>query len=321
MNKLSRKFVCVTLVALQTAFVLSACSPGGNTSPDGSNNQGNTNNGSSVGAPTNSAGDSTTGDSTPGDSTTGDSATGSSTNVDSIPTDWEISAHARTYVVDNKGENSACTLCHSPTNFIPTIDEVPDSCFICKFELSEPPPLTAQDIWEGIPCRICHEPDRKGNIPAEFSWLEVPILEQYAEAATSTDLCVKCHKQVDLPGHKPQSELTNAHADILCTDCHNAHNLEASCSTGGCHDDILDSGSSIAGHDDDHQNVSCIACHQAGGLASGMSDDSGIWIPLISITSVSGAAELVPYSSHNIVKESACDSCHFSGNPWSLNIH
>jgi hypothetical protein len=311
--KYSNLFICVIL-ALLAALVLSACSPGGNPSPDESVNQGNSNNGSSSGAPTNPAGNS---NNSAGATNIPAVAT---MDVDAIPSAWESSAHAHTYVVNKAGENSACTKCHSPTNFIPTVDEVPESCFICKFELSEPPPLTAQDIWDGIQCKICHEPGKKGVIPAEISWLEVPILEEYAEVDSSSELCLKCHVQVDLPGHKPQVDLANAHADMVCTDCHNAHDLQASCSASGCHDDVLASGNSIAGHDTDHQNVSCIACHQAGGIPNGMDDSSGQWLPLIQIKAVDGSNQLIPYASHNIVTDSACETCHFSGNPWKLSV-
>ncbi|MFC2028882.1 hypothetical protein ACFLTX_03035 [Chloroflexota bacterium] len=317
MSKNSNLFICVTL-ALLAAITLSACSPGGNPSPGDQANQGNSNNGSSSGAPTNTGGGSTTGSdtTTSGDSTAGDD----STSVDSIPTDWQISAHAQTYVLDGVGENSACTKCHSPLNFIPTVDEIPQSCFICKFEVSEPPPLTAQDVWQNIQCKICHEPDNKGNIPAEYSWLEVPILEQYAEVSSSSELCLNCHIQIDLPGHKPQVDLANAHAAMLCSDCHNSHSLKADCSSSGCHDNVMSSGGSIAGHDTDHQNVSCIACHQVGGLPDGMDDASGQWLPLLEISVVDGSTELLPYASHDISRQSACDTCHFSGNPWDLSI-
>ena len=299
MSKYSSLFICVTL-ALLASIWLSACSPGGNPSPSEPANQGNSNNGSSSGAPTNTAATAVV-------------------DVDAIPADWEISAHANSYVVDGAGENRNCTKCHSPVNFIPTIDEIPESCFICKFELSVAPATTTQDVWENIQCKICHEPDNKGNIPAEYSYLEVPVLGEYLEVASSSELCLMCHIQVDLPGHKPQVDLANAHADMVCTDCHINHDLSATCSTSGCHDDAIAEGNTIAGHDQDHQDVSCVACHQAGGIPHGMDNSSGKWIPLIEVTAVDGSTELLTYASHNIVKESACETCHYSGNPWNLS--
>lgn len=302
------------ILALLAALVLSACSPGGNPSPDELGNQSNTNNGSSRGAPTNPAGNTTD----PAGAETIPAA--ATVDVDAIPASWEISAHAHTFVVDRAGENSACTQCHAPANYIPPVDEIPQSCFICKFEVTDPPPLTSQDIWENIQCKICHEPDRKGNFTAEYSWLEVPILEQYAVVNSSSELCLMCHKQVDLPGHKPPVDLANAHADMVCTDCHNAHDLQSSCAASGCHDDVLASGNSIAGHDTDHQNVSCIACHQAGGIPYGMDDSSGQWLPLIQMKAVDGSNQLLAYASHDIVRDSSCITCHFSGNPWGLSV-
>jgi hypothetical protein len=312
-SRFTNLFICAILTLL-AALVLSACTPGGNQSPDEPGNQSNTNNGSSSGAPTNPAG-------SPTNSAGATNIPAVATmDVDAIPAAWEISAHANTYVVNGAGENSACTQCHAPANYIPPVDEIPQSCFICKFEVTDPPPLTSQDIWENIQCNICHEPDRKGNITAEYSWLEVPILEQYAEVNSSSELCLMCHKQVDIPGHKPQVDLANAHADMVCTDCHNAHDLQASCSTTGCHDDVIGSGNSIEGHDDDHQNVSCNACHQSGGLPFGMAEVDGQWVPLVENKAVDGSSQLVPYDSHDIVKESDCKTCHFSGNPWGLKV-
>jgi len=314
--------ICVTLLALLTAFVLSACSPGGVSSPDGANNQENT--GDQVSSTSNQNDSLTQNTPDNGDSSSGGepvATEGSVDMIDMIPSYWQVSAHAQTYVVNADGENSACTQCHAPVNYVPPLDEIPDSCFVCKFEVSVPPPLIDQDVWTNINCNICHETDRKRNILPEYKWLEVPILLEYAEVATSTELCLKCHVQSDLPGHKPQPNLANAHADMVCSDCHDAHNLEAGCSTGDCHADVLAGGETIEGHDQDHQLVSCVACHQTGGLPFGMTDDSGEWLPLISITPIGSDPDLVTYSSHDIVRESACDRCHFSGNPWDLNIY
>ena len=52
---------------------------------------------------------------------------------------WEISAHASSFVVDNEGNNNPCSRCHAPMNWMPTLDDIPESCQACKFELETPP--------------------------------------------------------------------------------------------------------------------------------------------------------------------------------------
>ena len=71
----------------------------------------------------------------------------------------------------------------------------------------------------------------------------------------------------------------------------------------------------IAGHDEDHTQVSCSACHDADGLEIDYVEDLGIWTTLIA---AGDGNDLRPYTSHNIVLESPCDRCHFPGNPWDL---
>ena len=240
------------------------------------------------------------------------------TDPDAIQSLWQASPHAQTYVVDSGGNNSSCTRCHAPVNYVPALEEIPESCFMCKFELTEPPPLTAEDIWANIQCNVCHELDKKGKAKPEYSWLEVAAVGQYAEVDSTTELCLKCHVPVDMPGHKPVIELLNAHMDMVCTNCHDAHSVEATCSTSGCHEGILLAVPAIPGHDAYHQEVTCIACHDAGGLEVGPDDASGDWLAFVTITSVDGGSIRVPYASHNISKESSCTRCHYAGNPWQL---
>ncbi|MEE9599032.1 MAG: hypothetical protein V3V66_01080, partial [Anaerolineales bacterium] len=70
---------------------------------------------------------------------------------------WETSAHANAYVVDSEGKNNSCAQCHAPMNWMPTIDDIPESCLACKFELETPPPFISEDEWFHIPCLVCHE--------------------------------------------------------------------------------------------------------------------------------------------------------------------
>ena len=293
-----KRILYVSLATLIFLAALTACKAGGEDGLpiDDDNQQGPSISGSPIGTPP---------------------TTDVPLDADAISTLWQASSHAQTYVVDGNGENSACTRCHAPINYVPTVDEIPESCFVCKFELTTPPPLTEMSVWESIPCKVCHELDKKGNAESEMKWLESAAAGLYEDVDTSTELCLKCHIQVNIPNHKPEIMLSAAHADLLCADCHDAHSVEATCSNSGCHEDIL-STPEISGHDTSHEKVSCIACHDASGFEVGVDEESGEWLTFTAIELADGESALVPYASHNISKEAACDRCHFSGNPWNL---
>lgn len=230
---------------------------------------------------------------------------------------WESSPHADSFVLNEEGANSTCARCHAPVNWIPSMDDVPAACLTCKFELTDPPPLIPESEWEHIPCRVCHEEDRRGNLDPAYAWLEIAQLGEYADVDTPTELCLKCHNEIDLPDHA-LSTLGGAHADYECTQCHDAHDTVASCTAAGCHDDVIDPASPIPGHDEDHQAVSCVACHDADGLEVGPVEESGLWMTFFTVLSPEGEASVIPFTSHNTVLEAPCERCHFAGNPWGL---
>ncbi|MBC8496275.1 MAG: hypothetical protein ISS57_02695 [Anaerolineales bacterium] len=232
---------------------------------------------------------------------------------------WVSSPHADAFVLDVAGNNNTCAQCHAPVNWLPSMDDLPESCFACKFELEDPPPLIPESEWVSIPCNVCHKVDKKDNILPEYAWLEIAPLGEYAEVATTTELCQKCHREIDLPEHE-LVQLGAAHADYVCTDCHNAHDTMASCGAVDCHADadVIEPATPLAGHDEDHQLVSCVACHDADGLEVGLSEDLGLWTTFAQGSSGEGAAPIA-YASHNIVLEAPCERCHFADNPWGLS--
>ena len=71
---------------------------------------------------------------------------------------------------------------------------------------------------------------------AEVGWLDMlqtmPGEDMYYdEVSSNADLCEKCHRDTDTSLYG--RDLDPAHADTQCTDCHDAHSLEASCDD--CH--------------------------------------------------------------------------------------
>jgi len=228
---------------------------------------------------------------------------------------WQSSPHADSFVLDANGMNSTCARCHAPVNWLPSIDDMPESCFACKFEIEQPPPLIPETDWVHIPCKVCHIEDNKGNIQPEIAWLEIAQIGEYAEVGTTTELCQKCHSAIDLPEHEVV-QLGGAHAAYACTDCHDAHGTVANCGAAGCHEEVIEPATPIPGHDADHQAVSCVACHDAGGMQVGPNEEMGLWTTFV-LPEAEGAATAL--TSHNTVLEAPCERCHFSENPWGLS--
>jgi hypothetical protein len=234
-----------------------------------------------------------------------------SDDPDVIQKMWEGSPHADTFIVSAAGENNSCSSCHSRYNFIPTIDEIPEECFACKFEVDDPEPFIPEKYWMHVDCMNCHRIDKK-KVEPEIAWLEFALIEEYSEVASVTELCDKCHLAANISEHV-SVVVGGDHPNYQCTECHNAHDTRASCSGAGCHEGTLTQEPAVPGHDADHASVACVACHDADGLEVGFVEELGIWTTLIAT-----GAETRPYTSHNIVLEALCERCHFPGNPWEL---
>jgi hypothetical protein len=238
---------------------------------------------------------------------------------------WETSAHANAYVVDSEGKNNSCAQCHAPMNWMPTIDDIPESCLACKFELETPPPFISENEWFHIPCLVCHEENKKEIIQPEITWLEIPALEEYVSVETPTELCLKCHDTDDVAEHG-MVIVGGDHKDMQCTECHLPHSTEVSCISGDCHPDVFTAADAVPGHDEAHMNVSCAACHDSAGWEVGPDEESGNWTTYspwsheIKIGEADSIIEtgVIPFTSHEIVLEASCDRCHFTQNQWGL---
>lgn len=234
-----------------------------------------------------------------------------------IQAGWQASPHANTFILDAEGQNNTCARCHAPINWKPAMDELPESCFACKFEVEDPPPLIPESEWENIPCKVCHSLDKKGNVQPEYAWLEIAPLDEYAKVASPTELCLKCHAPTEIPGHA-NVVLGGAHANYECTGCHSAHDTTASCDAVGCHSDVISPAAPIPGHDADHEIVTCVACHDGSGMEVGPEADSGYWTTF-AVGPADTSGNKVAFTSHNVVLEARCDRCHYADNPWGLS--
>ncbi len=219
---------------------------------------------------------------------------------------WLAGQHADTYVVAADGTNSTCNQCHDPLNYIPSMDDMPASCTVCKFEVKPPPPLIEPANAHSVDCKVCHQVDRNGIVQADVRWLEAPAIEQYAKVSSNSQLCQNCHSGAETEGHA-DVVVSGAHADagLECTDCHDSHALTASCGASGCHETLKET----PGHDTDHAIVHCVACHDSSEMAVGADEArDGLWV-----TFAGGEGqELFPYLSHALTSEVSCNrsGCH-----------
>ncbi|MBP8972840.1 MAG: hypothetical protein KBH93_03100 [Anaerolineae bacterium] len=215
---------------------------------------------------------------------------------------WLAGQHADTYVVAADGTNSTCNQCHDPINYIPSMDDMPASCTVCKFEVKPPPPLIEPANAHSVDCKVCHQVDRNGTVQADVRWLEVAAIEQYAKVSSTSQLCQNCHIGAEVEAHA-DIVVSGVHADLVCTDCHDSHALTASCGASGCHETLEET----PGHDANHARVHCVACHDASGMSVGPDDArDGQWV-----TFAGGEGEEpFPHLSHALAREVNCDRCH-----------
>lgn len=283
------------ILALGLGISLSSCDGSGDTAPGQATQPGSTSPGAT---------------SDPSDPGTTPPTEAAADDPDLIQAKWESSSHANTFVVTEGGVNSKCARCHAPFNFIPTMDDMPESCATCKFEVDPPPPFTSEADWIDIECKVCHK-FKRDKIEPGFAWLEIAPIEEYAEVSTSTELCDKCHLAEEVEDHFSVFVMGD-HSGYLCTDCHDAHDTTATCSNSGCHEGTLEA--ELPGHDDAHTAVSCMACHDSGEMEIGILEDTGTWFTFLLETE----GGLIPAASHNILLEAPCERCHFEENPWGL---
>lgn len=266
---------------------------------------------------------------------------------------WQTSPHANTYDL-GKGPNTYCARCHSPRNWDPqAIIDPPPNCVSCKFSFEASPrlaqnnPLVPQEEWQNIRCNTCHEVTDGIASNAVVWWNQAT--NQYEPVDDSRALCGKCHTDTETLRHQRTLGL-KAHADFTCTTCHDAHNTTASCGQSECHSEIVQNtgfvsapatppgghpeqitgfcggpachatATQVAGgeqmiHGSVHAMVTCVACHDAGGLEVGPFEN--IWTTWRT-TELLGRANREPYQSHTLQKQVDCARCHFEGNPWGL---
>lgn len=197
-------------------------------------------------------------------------------------------------------------------------------------------------------CEKCHT-TKEGAVAKQLAWTDGST-GQMEVISSPNKLCGKCHAdQVIRSGSLDTTQL--AHIDFECTNCHNAHNLQASCTESTCHTSIRyffslriempanhtgkgDPNSPMCGgstchdlarqvantpiyHHPIHRNVPCYVCHDVSGMVVIM-DGEQSWITVLDPGQDNGA-KLLPQISHTIGLQVQCEKCHYTDNVWTLN--
>lgn len=196
-------------------------------------------------------------------------------------------------------------------------------------------------------CEKCHT-TKEGAVAKQLAWTDGST-GQMEVISSPNILCGKCHAdQVIRSGSLDTTQL--AHVDFECTNCHNAHNLQASCTESTCHTSIQyflslriekpanhtglgDPDSYMCGgtlchdlfkqvvntpvyHQPLHRNVPCYVCHDVSGMVVIM-DGEQSWITALDPGQGNGTEQ--PQVSHTIGLEVQCSKCHYTNNAWALN--
>jgi hypothetical protein len=251
--------------------------------------------------------------------------------ITAIRSCWEQGPHADTYDLEH-GPNTYCARCHSPRNWDPvaTIDP-PPNCVSCKFSFESEPrvaagnPLVPPEEWQSIGCEICHL-QHDGQVESGIAWLNVTT-GFHESVSGATELCEHCHLDEGMILHKRALGET-VHVDFSCADCHDAHDATASCTAVGCHEEVdmtvappeaplaVQLYPAIA-HSVEHQNVLCVACHDASGLEVGHLEGGSTWVTFRNRFFLERMTTDI-YQSHNLQKNVDCARCHYPDNPWML---
>jgi hypothetical protein len=175
---------------------------------------------------------------------------------------WESGPHADTYDLE-KGPNTYCAKCHSPTNWdVAAKIDSPPNCVSCKFTSEPEPriakgnPLVPESEWKDIGCEVCHVVN-DGIAEAGIGWLN-PTTGYHETVTNVTELCEKCHLDNQTLRHKIDLG-ESAHADFDCVQCHDPHSVRASCTD--CHSAITNTTTASINHPSAKSDDECRSCH------------------------------------------------------------
>lgn len=230
--------------------------------------------------------------------------------------EWENSQHADTYVLGDVNNNE-CARCHSPRDWTPVKSEdMPDSCSSCKFTVPQPEMVSEAD-WNAVQCDSCHR-IVDGEVSPDIMWFNAAKAtgfgdedDPYEVVASETELCQKCHYDYG-PYLYSRDFGESAHVELQCTDCHDSHTLQATCTDCHSYGDVISPGHTLV-----HEQISCVACHDASGLEVGPVADGEGWVAFRT-TESPGNSGTQPYQSHNLQKTVDCARCHYTANPWGI---
>jgi len=252
--------------------------------------------------------------------------------VDKASSSWLNSSHADSRFGASDSKNN-CALCKSPTNY----DD----------NLKATNPVIAEEDWDGIQCRVCHNLHNRsysgisGNPVAFYNATASSYVNYsvYDKVSNNTDLCERCHQ----PGGSHDSKFAGPHkttSSFTCTSCH----MNASFSRGMHDFQVKNTTSSIKGCDICHKSedhtfgftaqhttkVDCIACHDqtfttvnATGYAVSSDNYYGLWkeTPASEWTTAKKmSTSPSTWPLHNLSKSVNCDKCHGAESVYNGSI-
>lgn len=212
-----------------------------------------------------------------------------------------------------------------------------------------------QDIFSANPhkskftCGKCHSIDDNEAISGNLTWTDEKT-GQSEKINYPSQICTKCHK-LHTPQEIQHDSIQLAHNIYECTDCHNPHSTQASCTESQCHSEIgktinamidvppnhvsmSDPNAAMCGgsschelakevantpiyHQPVHRDVPCYVCHDISGMQVSRNEKSS-WITIDQVDIETGENN-DGFVSHTIGLNADCSRCHFEDNPWGLS--
>jgi hypothetical protein len=223
--------------------------------------------------------------------------------AEDIQATWQTGPHSG-WLSDPDPENDPeCDRCHTP--FAKSVSAQPSKLSRTNAEISI-------DFSAG--CRLCH-PQISAESKPEVAWMVDVEQAQYKVVDAVDEPCKHCHVAENVDGHL-FVQLDGAHAEFMCTGCHDPHTAAASCSSAGCHQPFRAECQPVQTHDKPHTAATCSACHASGDVEIGWDEERQVWHSFFA-KQVAGIIELEGRTSHNLQLEAKCERCHTPGElPW-----
>lgn len=232
-------------------------------------------------------------------------------------------AEGNPLVPEDEWQSIGCDVCHRTQDGVvdPEVawrdrqtgyyETLPDNTALCeKCHLNNDTLKHRRDLGDAahadFQCTDCHDPHDTsaacGDCHNVSMTRESRLIPEH-EAVTHNDQCAECHAGA-WEAHPMRIQQENN------DDCMN------------CHGEIMGSAMNrpvFIGHSAYHENVRCVACHDASGLEVGPGPGEAKWTTYRT-RNLLGQRLREPYQSHALHRSVDCRRCHYTDNPWDLGV-